>query len=124
MPVISCLLPMILTVVGATVGGITGGTTGGLWGAAAGFAGGFVLMLGVIWLFDRAKDKLRESTRTNHDRHCQWDKSDVLIGRWLTVCRVTLGRVRSTRGEQRESQTRQYHAADDADHAERYSEDA
>ena len=51
---------MILTVVGAAVGGIAGGTTAGLLGAAAGFAGGFVLMLGVIWLFDRAKDKLGE----------------------------------------------------------------
>ena len=51
---------MILTVVGAAVGRITGGTTAGLWGVAAGFAAGFVLMLGVIWLFDRAKDGLRE----------------------------------------------------------------
>jgi hypothetical protein len=57
---IGCLFPLILTVVGATFGGITGGTTAGLWGAAAGFAVGLVLMLGVIWLFDRAKDKLRE----------------------------------------------------------------
>ena len=57
---IGCLFPMVLTLVGATVGGITGGTTAGLWGAAAGFAGGFVLMLGVIWLFDREKDKLSE----------------------------------------------------------------
>jgi hypothetical protein len=48
MHIIGCLLPLILTVVGATVGGITGGTTAGLWGAAAGFVGGFVLMLGVI----------------------------------------------------------------------------
>jgi hypothetical protein len=51
---------MILTVVGAAGGGITGGTTAGLWGAAAGFAVGFVLMLGVIWLFAREKDELRE----------------------------------------------------------------
>jgi hypothetical protein len=57
---IGCLFPVILTVVGAAVCGITGGTTAGLWGAAAGFAAGFVLMLGVIWLFDRARDKLRE----------------------------------------------------------------
>ena len=57
---IGCLFPFVLTIVGAAVGGITGGTTAGLWGAAAGFAGGFVLMLVVIWLFDLAKDKLRE----------------------------------------------------------------
>jgi hypothetical protein len=57
---IGCLFPVILTVAGAAVGGITGGTTAGLWGAAAGFAVGFVLMLGVIWLFDRAKEKLDE----------------------------------------------------------------
>jgi hypothetical protein len=57
---IGCLFPMILTVVGAAVGGITGGKTAGLWGAAAGFAAGFLLMLGLIWLFDRAKDKLDE----------------------------------------------------------------
>ena len=57
---IGCLFPLILTVVGAAVGGITGGRTAGLWGAAAGFAVGFVLMLGVIWLFDRARDKLKE----------------------------------------------------------------
>ena len=57
---IGCLFPMILTVVGAAVGGIIGGTTAGLWGAAAGFAVGLVLMLGVIWLFDRAKNELRE----------------------------------------------------------------
>ena len=60
MQIIGCLLPMTLTVVGAAVGGVTGGTAAGLWGAAAGFAGGFVSMLGVIWLFDRAKDELRE----------------------------------------------------------------
>ena len=57
---IGCLFPLVLTVVGAAVGGITGGRTAGLWGAAAGFAVGFVLMLGVIWLFDRARDKLKE----------------------------------------------------------------
>ena len=57
---IGCLFPMILTVVGAAGGGITGGKTAGLWGAAAGFAVGLVLMLGVIWLFDRARDKLKE----------------------------------------------------------------
>ena len=51
---------MVLTVVGAAIGGITGETTAGLWGAVAGFAGGFVLMLGVIWFYDRAKDELRE----------------------------------------------------------------
>jgi hypothetical protein len=57
---IGCLFPLILTVVGAAVGGITGGKAAGLWGAAAGLAVGFVLMLGVIWLFDRARDKLDE----------------------------------------------------------------
>jgi hypothetical protein len=57
---IGCLFPLILTVVGAAVGGITGGTTAGLWGAVAGFAVGFVLMLGVIWLFDRERDDPRE----------------------------------------------------------------
>ena len=57
---IGCLFPMVLTVVGAAIGGISGGTTAGLWGAAAGFAVGFVLMLGAIWLFDRARDKLGE----------------------------------------------------------------
>ena len=57
---IGCLFPVILTVVGAAVGGITVGTTAGLWWAAAGFAVGFVLMLGVIWLFDRARDELDE----------------------------------------------------------------
>ena len=57
---IGCLFPLVLTVVGAAVGGIAGGKMAGLWGAAAGFAVGLVLMLGVIWLFDRAKDKLRE----------------------------------------------------------------
>jgi hypothetical protein len=51
---------MILTVVGAAGGGIAGGTTAGLWGAAAGFVVGIVLMLGVIKLFDRARDKLVE----------------------------------------------------------------
>jgi hypothetical protein len=57
---IGCLFPLILTVVGAAVGGVAGGTTAGLWGAAAGFAVGFVLMLGVLWLFDRARNKLDE----------------------------------------------------------------
>jgi outer membrane lipoprotein SlyB len=57
---IGCLFPLILTVVGAAVGGTTGGTTAGLWGAVAGCIVGFVLMLGVIKLFDRARDELDE----------------------------------------------------------------
>ena len=48
---------------------------------------------------ERHAENGRDGTRTNHDRHCQGDKSDVLIGRWLTVSRMILGRVRSTRGE-------------------------
>jgi hypothetical protein len=61
MPIfIGRLFPLILTVVGAAGGGIAGGRTAGLWGAAAGFVVGIVLMLGVIKLFDRARDKLVE----------------------------------------------------------------
>jgi hypothetical protein len=60
MAVIGCLLPLALTAVGAAIGGLTGGTAAGLWGAAVGFVGGIVLMLIGMWMFQRAKDELRE----------------------------------------------------------------
>jgi hypothetical protein len=51
---------LALTAVGAAVGAVTGGTAAGLWGAAAGFVAGFFVVLGMVWLFDRAKGELRE----------------------------------------------------------------
>jgi hypothetical protein len=58
MAAIGCMIPIVLLVAGAAAGGIAGGTTAGLWGGAIGFGVGVILLLILLWLFDRARNTM------------------------------------------------------------------
>jgi len=56
-PVIGCLLPILLLVVGGLIGAAIGGADWAIWGAGAGFLVGTVFMAAFIWVVARARKK-------------------------------------------------------------------
>jgi putative Mn2+ efflux pump MntP len=53
---LGCLVPVVLTMVGAALGAYFGGAHGGLLGVLAGLVGGVVITLAGLWTLDRARD--------------------------------------------------------------------
>ena len=53
---LGCLVPVVLTMLGAALGAYFGGAHGGLLGVLAGLVGGVVITLAGLWTLDRARD--------------------------------------------------------------------
>ncbi len=60
MGALGCVIPFVLTIIGAGVGGMWGGSHGGIWGAVAGLVIGIVAMFAVLWGFERARNRMVE----------------------------------------------------------------
>jgi hypothetical protein len=60
MGALGCLIPFVLTILGAAVGGVWGGSRGGIWGAVAGLVIGIVAMFAAFWGFERARNRMVE----------------------------------------------------------------
>ena len=54
---LGCLVPIVLIVAGAAAGGAIAGSHAALLGAVAGAVVGAVAMVGVLWGFDRIRDR-------------------------------------------------------------------
>jgi hypothetical protein len=54
---IGCLLPLILLAAGGGIGIAAGSTAAGVWGGAAGFIVGCVALVGLLWGFERIKNR-------------------------------------------------------------------
>ena len=57
MVALGCLVPIVLIVAGAAAGGVIAGSHAALLGAIAGAVVGAVAMVGVLWGFDRIRDR-------------------------------------------------------------------
>jgi O-antigen/teichoic acid export membrane protein len=60
MGALGCVIPFVLTIVGAGIGGMWGGSHGGIWGAVAGLMIGIVAMFAAWWGFERARNRMVE----------------------------------------------------------------
>jgi hypothetical protein len=57
MVAVGCLIPIVLIIAGAAAGGITAGSHAAMLGAIAGAIIGAVAMIGVLWGFDRIRNR-------------------------------------------------------------------
>jgi hypothetical protein len=60
MPVIGCMIPFVVLIVGAGIGGAIGGTKFAVWGGVAGFVVGLLGALAALRAFERARNSLPE----------------------------------------------------------------
>jgi hypothetical protein len=60
MPVIGCMIPFVILIVGAGIGGAIGGTMFAVWGGLAGFVIGLLGALAALRAFERARNSLPE----------------------------------------------------------------
>ena len=57
MVAVGCLIPIVLIIAGAAAGGVISGSHAAMLGAIGGAIIGAVAMIGVLWAFDRIRDR-------------------------------------------------------------------
>ncbi|HSU04043.1 MAG TPA: hypothetical protein VLI93_00580 [Acetobacteraceae bacterium] len=54
---IGCFIPVLLLVAGGAVGLFIGGNAAGLWSAAVGFVLGCILLIALLWGYERVTNR-------------------------------------------------------------------
>jgi hypothetical protein len=57
MVALGCLIPIVLIIAGAAAGGVINGSHDAMLGATAGAVIGALAMIGILWGFDRIRDR-------------------------------------------------------------------
>lgn len=54
---VGCLPPFLLLILGAAIGALVGGNDGAIMGGGAGFAIGLIVMVALVWLLMKARNR-------------------------------------------------------------------
>lgn len=57
MVAVGCLVPLVLIIAGAAAGGVIAGSHAAMLGAIAGAVIGAIAMIGLLWGFDRIRNR-------------------------------------------------------------------